>query len=128
MAKYLLLKHHRGAPEATNDVPMDQWSPDEVSAHVEFMNAWADRRRQTGEFVDAQALSPGGEWVSAGGEGNEPVTVRTFADTKDLVAGWAIIDTSSYERALEVAGELSAAPGKGGHPINEWLEIRSFME
>jgi hypothetical protein len=24
MAKYLLLKHYRGAPEAVNDVPMDQ--------------------------------------------------------------------------------------------------------
>ena len=23
MAKYLLLKHYRGAPEAVNDVPMD---------------------------------------------------------------------------------------------------------
>ena len=30
MAKYLLLKHYRGAPEAVNDVPMDQWTPQEV--------------------------------------------------------------------------------------------------
>ena len=27
MTKYLLLKHYRGAPEAVNDVPMDQWTP-----------------------------------------------------------------------------------------------------
>jgi hypothetical protein len=27
MAKYLLLKHYRGAPEAVNNVPMDQWAP-----------------------------------------------------------------------------------------------------
>lgn len=27
MAKYLFLKHYRGAPAAVNDVPMDQWSP-----------------------------------------------------------------------------------------------------
>ncbi len=30
MAKYLLLKHYRGAPESVNNVPMDQWSPEEV--------------------------------------------------------------------------------------------------
>ena len=28
MAKYLLLKHYRGAPAAVNDVPMDQWTPE----------------------------------------------------------------------------------------------------
>ena len=37
MAKYLLLKHYRGAPAPVNDVPMDQWTPDEVEAHIQFM-------------------------------------------------------------------------------------------
>ena len=35
MAKYLLLKHYRGAPASVNDVPMDQWTPEEISAHVQ---------------------------------------------------------------------------------------------
>jgi len=26
MAKYLFLKHYRGAPAAVNDVPMDRWT------------------------------------------------------------------------------------------------------
>ena len=30
MAKFLLLKHYRGAPAPVNDIPMDQWTPDEV--------------------------------------------------------------------------------------------------
>ncbi len=34
MAKYLLLKHYRGAPAPLNDIPMDQWTPDEVEAHI----------------------------------------------------------------------------------------------
>ena len=38
-----------------------------------------------------------------------------------------IIDVDSYERAVELAGELSAAPGAGGRPIHEWLEVRPFM-
>ena len=33
----------------------------------------------------------------------------------------------SYERAIELAGELSAAPGAGGEPIHEWLEVRPFL-
>jgi hypothetical protein len=35
MAKYLLLKHYRGAPAPVNDVPMDQWTPEELSAHLQ---------------------------------------------------------------------------------------------
>jgi hypothetical protein len=127
MAKYLLLKHYRGAPAAVNDVPMDQWEPDEVDAHVQFMNDFAARLERTGEFVDAQALSPGGVWVRHDGAGRPPVTDGPFAETKDLIAGWTIIDVDSYERAIEVAGQLSAAPGAGGEPIDEWLEVRPFL-
>jgi hypothetical protein len=38
-----------------------------------------------------------------------------------------VIDVESYERALELAAELSAAPGAGGKPIHEWLEVRPFL-
>ena len=38
-----------------------------------------------------------------------------------------IIDVDSYQRAVELAGELSAAPGAGGKPIHEWLEVRPFL-
>lgn len=127
MAKYLLLKHYRGAPAPTNDVEMSQWTPDEVTAHIRYMNDFADRLKESGEFVDAQALSPQGWWVSSGGEGRPPVTDGPFAETKDLVAGWMAIDVDSHERAVELAGELSDAPGAGGVPIREWLELRPFM-
>jgi hypothetical protein len=126
MAKYLLLKHYRGAPAPTNDVPMDQWSPAEVDAHIQYMNDFAAQLRRTGEFVDAQALAATGTWVRSDGEGRPPVTDGPFAETKDLIAGWMVIDVETYERALELAAELSAAPGKNGDPIDEWLELRPF--
>jgi hypothetical protein len=127
MAKYLLLKHYRGAPAAVNDVRMDHWTPEEISAHIQYMNDFAAKLEQTGEFVDAQALSAEGTWVRFDGEGRPPVTDGPFAETKDLIAGWMAIDVDSYERAVELAGELSAAPGAGGKPIHEWLELRPFL-
>lgn len=127
MAKYLLLKHYRGAPAAVNDVSMDQWTPEEVSAHMQYMQDFADRLEGTGEFVDGQALSQDGMWVRSDGAGKPPVTDGPFAETKDLIAGWMVIDVDSYDRAVELAGELSAAPGAGGKPIHEWLELRPFM-
>ncbi|MGY1698359.1 YciI family protein [Geodermatophilus sp. SYSU D00766] len=127
MAKYLLLKHYRGAPAAVNDVPMEKWTPEEISAHVRYMDDFAARLEGTGEFVDAQALAADGMWVRYDGEGRPPVVDGPFAETKDLVAGWMVVDVDSRERAIELAGELSAAPGAGGEPIHEWLEVRPFL-
>ncbi|MEU8517550.1 YciI family protein [Kitasatospora sp. NPDC059722] len=127
MAKYLLLKHYRGAPAPVNCVPMDQWTPEEISDHIRFMHDFAARLEKTGEFVDAQGLAPEGMWVRYDGEGRPAVTDGPFPETKDLIAGWMIIDVDSRERAVELAGELSAAPGAGGRPIHEWLEVREVM-
>lgn len=128
MAKYLLLKHYRGAPEPPDWVPMDTWSPEEFSAHIQYMNDFAARLEQSGEFVESHALSESGTWVRYDGDGNPPLTDGPFPETKDLIAGWMIIETATYERALELAAELSAAPGAGGEPIREWLEMRPLME
>ncbi len=129
MAKYLLLKHYRGDHELAHGglVPMDQWTPEEISAHMQYMRDFAARLEASGELVDSQALSPEGTFVRYDGEGRPPVTDGPFAETKDLIAGWMAIDVDSYERAVELAGELSAAPGPGGAPIHEWLELRPFM-
>ena len=127
MAKYLLLKHYRGAPAAVNDVPMDRWAPEEIDAHMGYMRDFATKLEESGEFVDGQALRPEGAWVRYDGEGRPPVTDGPFAETKDLIAGWMIIDVDSWDRAVELAGELSAAPGAGGKPIHEWLEVRPFL-
>jgi hypothetical protein len=68
MAKYLLLKHYRGAPAPINDVPMSEWTPEEVDAHIQFMHDFAAELQATGEFVDAQGLSPEGLWVRSDAE------------------------------------------------------------
>jgi hypothetical protein len=127
MAKYLLLKHYRGAPAPLNDVAMDRWTPQEFDDHVRFMEEFAQRLQDTGEFVDAQALAPTGLWVRSDGAGGAPVTDGPFAETKDLIAGWMVIDVDSEARAIELAAELSSAPGADGEPIHEWLEVRPFM-
>ena len=129
MAKYLLLKHYRrsAGPENLVDIPMQQWSPEEIDAHMTYMGDFAARLEQNGEFVDGQALSPDGVWVRSDGEGKPPVTDGPFAETKDLIAGWMVIDVDTWDRAVELAGELSAAPGAGGRPIHEWLEVRPFL-
>jgi hypothetical protein len=59
--KYLLLKHYRGGPAPAGDwAPMERWTPEEFDAHVQYMNDFAARREESGEFVDShrQAVLP----------------------------------------------------------------------
>jgi hypothetical protein len=129
MAKYLMLKHYRSSSAPTDRpfAPMDQWTPEEIDAHVRYMHDFADKLRESGEFVDAQGLSPDGTFVRYDGPGRPPVTDGPFPETKDLIAGWMVIDVDDYQRAVELAGELSAAPGRHGEPLHEWLELRPFL-
>src|SRR5699024_10996667 len=103
--KYLMLKHYRMPAEYMDFTPMDQWSPDEVDAHIAYMNAFADRLREAGEFVDSQALSPEGTFVQSGGPGKPPVTDGPFPalDVDDHPSGDEVIDVESWERALDLA-------------------------
>src|SRR5260370_3279982 len=83
----------------------------------------AARGGGTGESVDRQPLAPEGLFVGSEGEGRPPVTDGPFAETKDLIAGWMVIDVDSHERAVELAGQLSAPPGAGRKPIHQWLQL-----
>jgi hypothetical protein len=103
MTKYLLLKHYRGAPAAVNDVPMDQWAPEEISAHIQYMRDFADRLEGTGEFVDGQALAPEGTFVRYDGEGRPPVTDGPFVETKELIAGYIVVSAASLDAAVDLA-------------------------
>jgi hypothetical protein len=127
MPKYLILKHYSGGP-GQDYVPMSEWTADEIRDHIAFQHHVSDMLRERGEFVDAQALSPAGSYVRYGGPDADPVVDGPFPEAKELIAGWYVIDVDSLERAHEVAAYVSSAPGKGGEPVYEWLEVRPFMD
>ena len=108
--KYLLLKHYRGGPAPIGDwVPMGRWTSEEVDEHMKFMRDFTSRLKETGEFVESQALAPEGAFVRYDGEGHPPVTDGPFSEDKDLIAGWMIVDVDSWDRAAELAGETEKA-------------------
>lgn len=121
--RYLMLKHYRGGLPPVNGERLGEWTQAEWDAHIAYMDAQQDRLRQSGEFVMSQALAMEGEWVRSDGEGR-PVVTAPIEQGHDLVAGFLMVDVASHERALEIAEELSAAPGAHGEPLGEWLELR----
>jgi hypothetical protein len=129
MPKYLLLKHYRGGPEPHRRVPpIDQWAPEDVEAHMAFLHHVSKLLEENGEYVDAQALTPGRTWVRYDGPDAAPVTTDgPLPETSDLVAGWYMIDVVSHARAVELAAYVSSEPGPGGEPLYEWIDVREVM-
>jgi hypothetical protein len=129
MPKYLLLKHYNGGPEPVPGfVGMNEWTPDEIQAHINFQHETVRMLTESGELVGAEGISPEGEYVRYGGPDAAPVvTDGPFPEAKELIAGWFMIDVESKERAHEIAAHASSAPGKDGQPIHEWLEVRLVM-
>ncbi|HEX5562332.1 MAG TPA: YciI family protein [Nocardioidaceae bacterium] len=130
MPKYLLLKHYSGGPEPLPScVPMSEWTADEITAHIAFQHEVVRMLTESGELVDARGLSTEGAYVRFGGPGAAPVvTDGPFPETKELVAGWFLVDVDSKDRAHEIAAHASSAPGKDGEPIHEWIEVRPVMD
>ncbi|QLY30286.1 YciI family protein [Nocardia huaxiensis] len=125
--KYMLIKTYSAA--AYCDTPIDQWAPEDIMAHIDFQRLLGEELAKSGELVDAQGLAGPDEAriVTSDGRSAPVVTDGPFPETKELLAGYWIIDVDSPERAVEIAAKASAAPGPGGKPIGEHIEVRQIM-
>jgi hypothetical protein len=47
-----------------------------------------------------------------------------FAESKEFLAGYWIVDVPSAARAYELAAQISLAPGIGGEPLYMSVEVR----
>jgi hypothetical protein len=65
--------------------------------------------------------------VQARKGGTPFITDGPFAESKEFLAGYWLIDVASPERACEIAARLSALPGPGGTPANIPIEVRPVM-
>ena len=125
--KFMLMMH---APRGTGGWDVAEWKPEEVQAMVKFMDDLNRDLRTNGELVSAEGLTPPGEAriVRAGRSGKPVVTDGPFAETKEFLAGFWIIECPTADRAYEIAGRASSAPGRGGAPMNIPLEVRAVGE
>ncbi|HKS47657.1 MAG TPA: YciI family protein [Amycolatopsis sp.] len=127
MPKFLLLQNYAGGEGCS--VPMSEWTPEEIKAHIDFQMSLNQELVEKGELVEALGLA-GPELakvVTSDGVRAPVVTDGPFPETKDLVAGYRMVDVESEKRAIEIAAQASAAPGPGGVPIQQPIEVRQVM-
>jgi hypothetical protein len=124
--KFMLMMH---APRGDGEYGVNQWKPEELRAHIQFMKDLNKDLREAGELAGAEGLAPPGQAriVRALADGTPEVTDGPFAEAKEFLVGYWIVDVETAERAYAIAGKASTAPGPGGKPLGIRLEVRQVM-
>ena len=125
--RFMLLQNY-GEVES-GCAPMSEWTPDDVKAHIEFQHVLNQQLLDLGELVDAQGLAGPevAKFVVSDGVGAPVITDGPFPESKELLAGYRMVDVETLARALEIAAQASAAPGQNGEPIRQPIEVRQVM-
>jgi hypothetical protein len=126
--KYMLLMAQRGTQADWDEFA--SMRPEDLQAHFQFQYQLDQSLRESGELIDNQGLAPPeqAKIVRASSDGTPAVTDGPFPEAKEWLAGYWIVDVESPERAIEIAARASAAPGRGGEPLNIPIEVRQLMD
>ncbi|TXS55878.1 YciI family protein [Streptomyces sp. t39] len=94
------------------------WNEKDMQAMVAFMQKINDDLAESGELVDGQGLTSPARTrhVSLDGEGRPVVTDGPYGETKEVLAGYWVLDCASLERVTEIAARVARCPQPEGAP------------
>ena len=125
MTRYLVLTKY---DEGLDAPPMAEWDPDDITTLLEYLRALNQELIENGELVEGLSLTGPELAKIVVSDGGPPiVTDGPFPEAKELLAGYQMIDVESEERAVEIAAKVSAAPGPGGKPLGQRIELRPVL-
>jgi hypothetical protein len=124
--RYMLMMH---TPRGTGEYQVNDWAPEDLRAHIQFMHQLNKDLIGRGEFVAGEGLAPPGQArvVRVGKDGAPAVTDGPFPEAKEFLAGFWTVEVDRAERAYEIAAKVSSAPGPGGKPLVIPVEVRQVM-
>ncbi|MGW0465739.1 YciI family protein [Streptomyces sp. NPDC003027] len=92
------------------------WSKQDLQAMFAYMNAINDDLAESGEMVDGQGLVEPAKTrhVSADKDGRPVITDGPYGETKEVLAGYWVLDCESLERVTEIAVRVAKCPVPAG--------------
>ncbi|WP_306336673.1 YciI family protein [Streptomyces sp. KL118A] len=92
------------------------WSEKELQAMFAYMGEINNDLAESGELIDAQGLSEPAQarFVSRDKDGRPVITDGPYGETKEVLAGYWLLECESLERVTEIALRVSACPGPAG--------------
>lgn len=101
--KYMLLVHH-------DEVAFRQRSEDERQDMIQRSVALANQLHETGQYLGAAPLHPSSETSCVSvRDGKRIVTDGPFAETREQIGGYFLVDARDVEEAVEIAARIPGA-------------------
>jgi hypothetical protein len=104
------------------------WSPGapmpaDVAAACDFYEQLGKELTESGEFVTTEGLADPAhtKTIRKRAGGSPEVTDGPYAEVKEVLASYAIIDCESYDRAVQIGARVADAVG-------DTIEIRPIMD
>ncbi|MEU6473752.1 YciI family protein [Streptomyces massasporeus] len=113
--------------KASADSPA--WSEEELQTMFAYMGAINDDLAESGELVDGQGLAEPAQTrhVTLGDDGKAVITDGPYGETKELLAGYWVLECESLERVTEIADRVARCPQPAGAPDYP-VVIRPIMD
>lgn len=105
------------------------WTDEDMHRMVAYMRELNADLQASGELLQSEGLSgPARAFVVRGSDDGPPVVVDgPYAESKEVIAGYWVVDVESRERLLEICRRASACPGPGGRILNQPVEVHPIM-
>ena len=105
------------------------WSEEELQTMFAYMGAINDDLSESGELVDGQGLAEPAQarHVTLGDDGKAVITDGPYGETKELLAGYWVLECENLERVTEIADRVASCPQPAGAPDYP-VVIRPIMD
>lgn len=98
------------------------WSPEQVEAHFRAMGEFYAELHDTGEMVTGFGLADPSHTMTLEIVDGRPVASDgPYAEAKEVLAGFGVIDVVSHDRAVELAARFAAL-------VQDRVELRPVMD
>src|SRR5215467_12446090 len=104
------------------------WSPRDFAAMGAFMEAFNQSLVDSGELVETRGLTAPAHARRIQLQNGVPVvTDGPYAETQEVLAGYWIVECESFDRATQIAAELSKCPGPE-YALQSVIDVRPISE
>ncbi|NYI07581.1 YciI family protein [Allostreptomyces psammosilenae] len=119
--KYMLMIFGKQSDyEAMGGKPSDgpAWTPQDIKAMVDHMEAINNDLAESGELVTAEGLAEPAQarLVTTTKDGVPVISDGPYGESKEVLAGFWIVDCENIERATEIAARAYRCPQPEGAP------------
>jgi hypothetical protein len=99
----------------------DGLSPEEAQKQMQKWFTWVDKLRNNGTYQGGEALLQGGKILSQ--KSGQIVVDGPFAESKESVAGYFIVEANDIDAAIEISREYPDFPLGGRVEVREVMKI-----